>query len=317
MTMERTVLDDLTPEQRAAVDRFDAGEDIGDGGEPVELEVRRPLGKVVPIRMSDDQWRVLTREAEELGTRPSTLLRMWLLERLREVARRSGTREDPGATRPPRRRLTGETTASRSESTDMRLAVNEERVQTGEVEVGKRVVEEQKTMEVPVTHEEIVIERRPVNRPSDTPITEDARTIEVPVTEERVNVEKQTVVREEIGFGRRVEQDTGLVSGAVGRGEPTGHWSGADWNAFVSIFRRDWQANHEPTGRWEDREPMYRYAFDQFTSGRWGGRPWGEVEAGLRSAWSDRYPNLPWHHAAGPVEFAWGYLTSTHRTPAP
>ena len=84
----------LTAEQRSAVDAFDAGEDIGTG-EAVEVEARRPLGKVVPIRMSDDQWRVLSREAEELGVRPTTLMRMWVLERLREAER--GHRGTPGA----------------------------------------------------------------------------------------------------------------------------------------------------------------------------------------------------------------------------
>ena len=111
------------------------------------------------------------------------------------------------------------------------LQVNKERVQTGEVEIGKRVVEEKKTMDVPVTREEVLIERRPVNRPSDTPIGTDAgRTIEVPVTEERVNVDKQTFVREEIGVQKRVEQDTVPVNETVRREEAvinrTGETSG-------------------------------------------------------------------------------------------
>jgi hypothetical protein len=84
--MDTRGLEDLTEEQRRYVERIDAGEDAPEG-ERVEVRVRRPLEKVIPIRMSDDQWKVLTREAEELGVRPTTLMRMWVLERLREAER--------------------------------------------------------------------------------------------------------------------------------------------------------------------------------------------------------------------------------------
>jgi len=89
-------LEELTPEQRNAIEAFEAGEDIGTG-ERVAMEVRRPLSKVVPIRMSEDQWELLAHEAQELGTRPTTLLRIWVMERLREAGR-ARTAPDPAAT---------------------------------------------------------------------------------------------------------------------------------------------------------------------------------------------------------------------------
>jgi len=94
-------------------------------------------------------------------------------------------------------------------------------VETGSVHLGKDVVEEQRTMDVPVTHEEVYVERRPVDRrPSDRPISEsDTETIRVPVTEERVEVEKQPVVYEEVGVGKRVTQETRQVSDTVRREE--------------------------------------------------------------------------------------------------
>src|SRR4051795_6967713 len=46
-----------------------------------------------------------------------------------------------------------------------------ELVETGRVQIGKEVVEEKKTLEVPVTREEVSVERHAVERrPSDTPI---------------------------------------------------------------------------------------------------------------------------------------------------
>ena len=92
-------------------------------------------------------------------------------------------------------------------------------VEAGEVRIGKEVVTEQRTMEVPVTREEVEIERRPVDRqPSDRPIGE-GETISVPVREEQVTVEKRPVVTEEIRVGKQEVQDTEQVSGTVRREE--------------------------------------------------------------------------------------------------
>jgi uncharacterized protein (TIGR02271 family) len=99
-----------------------------------------------------------------------------------------------------------------------RLRARKERAKTGEVEIHKKVVSEEQSMDVPVTREEVHIERRKVDRavPSDRPIGED-ETITVPIYEERVTPEKETVVSEEIEIGKRNVQDTERVSGTVRR----------------------------------------------------------------------------------------------------
>lgn len=56
-----------------------------DDDEVVEVEVSRPLDKVIPVRLSSDKWALVRQEASELGIGPSTLVRMWVLERLRQV----------------------------------------------------------------------------------------------------------------------------------------------------------------------------------------------------------------------------------------
>jgi uncharacterized protein (TIGR02271 family) len=101
------------------------------------------------------------------------------------------------------------------------LQATKERVQAGEVGIRKEVVEEQKTLNVPVSREEVYIERNPVNQPvpADTPIGDQGETYRVPVSEERVDVQKQPYVREEIGIGKRVVQDTQQVSDTVRREE--------------------------------------------------------------------------------------------------
>lgn len=97
------------------------------------------------------------------------------------------------------------------------LNVNKQRVQTGEVGLHKEVVAEQKTVTVPVTHEEAFVERRPVTdamTDDSTPIGE-GETIRVPLSEERVNVRKDTVVTGEVSLGKRAVQETQQVTETV------------------------------------------------------------------------------------------------------
>lgn len=104
-----------------------------------------------------------------------------------------------------------------------RLSVDKERVQTGEVNVGKHVVEEQQTIEVPVEREEIYIERRPVNEEvhsgtdgsTEKGVYDDGEAIHIPLTEERVEVSKKNVVSEEIIVSKRKVQDTEVVNETV------------------------------------------------------------------------------------------------------
>jgi uncharacterized protein (TIGR02271 family) len=106
------------------------------------------------------------------------------------------------------------------------LRVQKQPVETGEARLRKDVVTEQRSMDVPVTREEVYIERRPASgQPSDTPIGE-GETYRVPVREEQVTVEKQPVVREEVALGKRQVQDTQQVSETVRREEARVEQSG-------------------------------------------------------------------------------------------
>jgi len=71
--------------------KLETGEAWEKTDEVVEIEVKRPLEKVIPVRLSSDKWEELRREARELGIGPTTLARMWILERLRHatLSRRS------------------------------------------------------------------------------------------------------------------------------------------------------------------------------------------------------------------------------------
>jgi len=66
------------------IQRIEQGEAWNEADEVVEVEVKKPLDKVIPVRLSAEKWEELRKEAHELGIGPTTLARMWILERLRQ-----------------------------------------------------------------------------------------------------------------------------------------------------------------------------------------------------------------------------------------
>jgi uncharacterized protein (TIGR02271 family) len=99
------------------------------------------------------------------------------------------------------------------------LRVHRQEVVTGEIVIRKEVITEQKTITVPVTREELVIERRAgTGQPSDQPldqgeemddeILKDGGTLRIVLHEEQVHVQKQVVVKEEIFISKRSIQET-------------------------------------------------------------------------------------------------------------
>jgi len=109
--------------------------------------------------------------------------------------------------------------ANRVQLREEQLRASKQPVETGQVGIRKEVTTEQQTLDVPVTREEVVIERRPASgEPSGQPIGE-SETYRIPVREEQVTVEKQPVVREEVSLGKRQMQETKQVSDTVQREE--------------------------------------------------------------------------------------------------
>ncbi|MDP2662444.1 MAG: hypothetical protein Q8R28_17125 [Dehalococcoidia bacterium] len=73
-------------ELESEIEHIDRGEAWNETDEIVLVQVKRPLDKVIPVRLSAEKWDELRREAQELGVGPTTLARMWILERLRQKA---------------------------------------------------------------------------------------------------------------------------------------------------------------------------------------------------------------------------------------
>ena len=95
------------------------------------------------------------------------------------------------------------------------LRAHKQPVETGEVRVRKDVVTEQQTLQVPVTREEVVVERRPASGTASTGDIRSGEEIRIPVKEEQAHVEKEAVVKEEVAVNKRRVTDTEQVSGTV------------------------------------------------------------------------------------------------------
>jgi len=101
-----------------------------------------------------------------------------------------------------------------------RLRAVKETQEAGSVTINKEVVTEQQAIDVPVTHEEVVIERHPVaERPSSGATIGEGEEIRVPVEAERARLEKETVVAEELQVGKRPVTETEHLTGTVRREE--------------------------------------------------------------------------------------------------
>jgi uncharacterized protein (TIGR02271 family) len=101
------------------------------------------------------------------------------------------------------------------------LKPRKQRTQAGRVEVGKDVVSERKEVDVPLEHEEVEVDYRPVERrPADRPIGQD-ESIEIPLQEERVSgVDKETVTKGEVHARTHQRRTTEHVADTVRREEP-------------------------------------------------------------------------------------------------
>lgn len=109
------------------------------------------------------------------------------------------------------------------------LRVNRQVVETGEVIIRKEIITEEKTITVPITREELVIERRsrseeqtapPENESEDlTEVLKDGGTLRIILREEQVHVEKYPVVKEEVFIKKRQIQETSQIMETLKREE--------------------------------------------------------------------------------------------------
>ncbi len=130
---------------------------------------------------------------------------------------RSETSVEPAAygTYPTETTDADELRVQRSEE-ELRAGTRER--EAGAINVRKRVLTERQQIEVPTRHEEVTVDRVPVEgEATEAEIGEDE--VVIPVTEEEVVVEKRPVAKEEVRIRKDVVEDTEVVEEDVRREE--------------------------------------------------------------------------------------------------
>jgi uncharacterized protein (TIGR02271 family) len=75
------------------------------------------------------------------------------------------------------------------------LEILKNRIETAEVKVYKKTFTEEKQISVPVTREELIIEKKSLNQ-------EEVETIRIPLVEEQIEIIKHPVILEEVDISR-------------------------------------------------------------------------------------------------------------------
>jgi uncharacterized protein (TIGR02271 family) len=81
------------------------------------------------------------------------------------------------------------------------LQINKEQVETGKVNISKKVTSEEVTVDVPVVREEVIVEKKPINQYVETAppaIRQEGDTTIVSVVKEVLVVEKRLMLVEEL-----------------------------------------------------------------------------------------------------------------------
>ena len=132
---------------------------------------------------------------------------------------RATTTEEPGAYEAYQSAETTDVDELRVQRSEEELRVGTREREAGALKVRKRVRIDREQIEVPTRHEEVSVERVPVEEgtASEAQIGEDE--VSIPVTEEEVVVEKRPVAKEEVRIRKDVVEDTEVVEEDVRREE--------------------------------------------------------------------------------------------------
>jgi uncharacterized protein (TIGR02271 family) len=95
------------------------------------------------------------------------------------------------------------------------LRIDKEKIVDGEISIRKEVITELQTIRVPVTREELVIERRSADGRCTTEVLAGQHQLRIPISKERVLVSKEHVISEVARISRRKIREIKRVSGNV------------------------------------------------------------------------------------------------------
>ncbi|NHZ35890.1 YsnF/AvaK domain-containing protein [Massilia rubra] len=190
------------------------------------------------------------------------------------------------------------------------LKVGKREVQRGGVRIYQRIVETPVSESIGLREEHVNVQRRAVDKlvdPADIAAFQE-NTIELRETAEEAVVEKSARMVEEVIVGKEVTQRQEQINDTLRHTEVDIERLAPDDDAY---FRGHWTSNFaREGGSYDDYAPAYRYGTSMAGSELYRGRPWEEIEPGLRSDWEARNPGSTWEKMKAAIRHGWERMTS-------
>ncbi|NHZ42690.1 DUF2382 domain-containing protein [Massilia aquatica] len=190
------------------------------------------------------------------------------------------------------------------------LKVGKREVQRGGVRIYQRIVETPVSESIGLREERVNVQRRVVDRlvdPADIAAFQET-TIELRETAEEAVVEKSARMVEEVIVGKEVTQRQEQINDTLRHTEVDIEQLAPDDDAY---FRGHWTSNFSREGgSYDDYAPAYRYGSSLASSELYRGRPWEQIEPGLRTDWEARNPGSTWDKMKAAIRHGWERMTT-------
>jgi uncharacterized protein (TIGR02271 family) len=197
------------------------------------------------------------------------------------------------------------------------LAVGKRQVQTGGVQVHRRVTETPVEKDINLRKETVNVERRPVDRPADANMTDAFQegSFEVNTTSEEAVVQKRARVTEEVVVNKDVEERTEHVRDTVRRSDvDVQQTGGADYDRYRSGWRGHYQTQFASSGnKYEHYEPAYMFGHSLRNEERYRDYDWTRMEPEARRTWEQRNPGSTWDQVKDAVRYSWENVKQSMR----
>jgi uncharacterized protein (TIGR02271 family) len=170
------------------------------------------------------------------------------------------------------------------------VVVGKRQVQSGGVQVHRRVTERPVEQDVTLRQERVNVERRPVDRPADPGMLDNMRdkSIEVTAQSEEAVVQKRARVVEEVVVNKDVNERTEKVRETARRSDvDVQQTNGGNQEQMRTGWREHYQSTFGRTGRkYETYEPAYQYGHSLHEDRRYKDYDWNRLEPEARRTWS-------------------------------
>jgi uncharacterized protein (TIGR02271 family) len=235
-----------------------------------------------------------------------------------DVGARADYRQTPGIDQGPHARSGADETSS-IPVVEQELQVGKRAVKRGAVRVYSRMMQQPVEERIDLREERVTVDRRAANRPATEADLEaaDLDVIEITETVEEPIIGKRSRVVEEVVIGKEVHDRTETVRDNVLRSEvhvedSRGQGrSDAGTTDFDADFQNDFRSRYgaDPSQRYEDYAPAYRYGYVMASDPRYNDRSFDEMDEQLRTDYLRNNPNSAWDRIKGAVRYGWEKVT--------